>query len=166
MKDNKLIFLTGPSWVWKTSIVEHLQEGVGEGVNIICRSFDKEVERPEEMWEGWQKNSCIDWVKSISETWEVGVTILDMQCNIDFVLEGITKGGFTDYEVVLVTCDTDIMEQRLQKRGQPELFTADMINWKSFLERQAKENNLRIINTGSLTIKEWAEELMNNIKTK
>ena len=66
---------------------------------------------------------------------------------------------FKNYELVLVTCSIEEMEKRLIKRKQPELFNEDMVNWIKFLERQAKEKWVKILDTSDISLNESIEKI-------
>jgi len=158
----KVIFLTWASWVGKTTIINELKKSYQNIDNIIFSSFDDEENIPEEKevmekwwsWEKWQKETSEIYIKNrIEENKEAVLLILDRQANLDFIEKWFEKINYKNYKIILVTCSIDEMKRRLEKRKQPELFNEDMKNWIKFLEKQAKEKWIKILDTSNINLK-------------
>lgn len=51
------------------------------------------------------------------------------------------------------------MKDRLEKRKQPELFNQDMINWIKFLEKQAQEKGVKVLDTSDISLEKSINEI-------
>ncbi|MCH2189007.1 hypothetical protein MK079_04230, partial [Candidatus Gracilibacteria bacterium] len=138
----------------------------------IFASFDDENKIPCESeviqkwgsWEAWQEEMCQSWInKKLGEISEDQMLILDMQTNIDFVLKALNTKDNIISKILLVTCGLDEMKKRLQKRGQPDLYNQDMVNWIQFLEKQANEKGIHIVNTQGVDVKYSVEDVKKEI---
>jgi hypothetical protein len=57
------------------------------------------------------------------------------------------------------------MKDRLEKRGQPELISEDMVRWNDYIRRQAEGNpKMMLIDTSKLSKNESHEDLKSAIK--
>jgi hypothetical protein len=83
---------------------------------------------------------------------------IEGQVNLEFIRNGFQRHNFKNYCIILIDCREEEMKTRLYKRGQPELFTADMKNWLAYLRNQAHEFNVTIINTSNLSENEMIGE--------
>jgi len=169
MENNlKTIFLTWASWVGKTTITNELKKSLENTKWVVFSSFDDEYKIPEAKevmekwwsWESWQEYSCTKYIKDkIEENKNSILLILDMQTNLDFIEKWFEEINYKNYEIVLVTCAIGEMKKRLKKRNQPELFNENMINWIKFLEKQAKEKWVKILDTSEISVKESILEI-------
>ena len=169
----KVICLTWASWVGKTTITNKLKEKYGKDLeNFLFSSFDNEWKIPEEKevfekwwsWEAWQKETSEIYIeKIIKNNPDISTLILDRQANIDFIIWWFEKINFTNYKIILVTCSEEEMKKRLEKRWQPELFNPDMMNWIKFLEKQAKEKKIKILDTSNISLEESILEIEKEI---
>ena len=164
----KITFLTGASWVGKTTLVEWLKERYKQE-NWAFLHFDsiwvpslEDMEHNFGSWDNWQRETTWIWIqKMLTEFPHADNIIFEWQVRPQFIEEGFQKYGFDDYQIILVDCDSDTMGKRLAgSRDQPELFTTDMKNWLQYLRAQAQELWISIINTSSLT----PEETINALK--
>jgi shikimate kinase len=80
------------------------------------------------------------------------VIIFEGQVNLEFVKSGFLENNFSNYEIILIDCNEEVMAKRLSEdRKQPELVNENMKNWLRFLRKQAKEVNAQIIDTSNKT---------------
>ena len=162
----KIYFITGASGVGKTTLVEGLKEKYQDHPEWTFLHFDSVgVPSPEDMekdfgsGENWQKETTNDWVKKMVMEYENQNIIFEGQVNLDFIENAFQKVGFSDYRTILVDCSDEVMRERLEgERAQPELFTQDMINWRSFLRKQAEEKNIDVIETSDIEKSEVIEK--------
>ncbi len=169
----KIIFLTWASWVGKTTITNELKKSLENTKWVVFSSFDDEKKIPEEKevmekwwsWESWQEQTSLEYIKNITEKNKNAVLlILDRQANLDFIEKWFEEINYKNYKIVLVTCSVDKMKKRLEKRKQPELFNENMINWIKFLEKQAEEKWVKILDTSEISVKESILEIKKLIK--
>jgi len=156
----QIIFITGASWVWKTTLVNSLQKEYQWYNNlsflyfdsIWIPSFDHMVE---EYWSGeeWQRHTTFLWIdKMIHDYDDDQVIIFEWQVNLKFIIEWFAAYQFHNYQILLLDCNEDAMKHRLiYERKQPELVTGDMFNRLAYLRNQAIEYNANTIDTGSVS---------------
>ncbi len=158
-----IYFLTGASGVGKTTLTENLKEKYRWDDNWVFLHFDSIwVPEPEEMieqygsWENWQRETTYMWIeKMIREYGEEKTVVFEGQVNLEFIQDGFDKHDFSNYRIILVDCNTEVMKERLiELRGQAELFNQDMINWLNFLRTQATGLWAEIIDTSNKTEQE------------
>lgn len=156
MKTKMIYFLTGASGVGKTTLVDNLKEKYAEDDAWVFLHFDAIwVPSGEEMiekygsWENWQGETTHIWIKKMLSEYNDDVNIIfEGQVNLEFIQEGFRKENFSNYKIVLIHCDSEVMRKRLvELRNQPDLFNQDMINWLNFLHKQAINLNAKIIDT-------------------
>lgn len=161
----KIYFLTGASWVWKTTIATHLRDTYPDmpilGFDSIWVPSWEEMLAKYWSWEEWQKQTTYKWVEKIIEEYPWQDVVLEWQVNINFILEAVKKYNINNYEIILINCEEIEMLRRLrEERNQEELANEDMCNWRNFLEQQAKDYNIEIINTSQLS----KEDVVNKFK--
>ena len=77
---------------------------------------------------------------------------MDGQSNMEFIRAGFEKQNFTNYKIILIDCEQDIMIKRLiDERQQAWLASEDMKNWLKFLRNQANTLGIAIIDTSALS---------------
>lgn len=152
-----IYFITGASGTGKTSLVSELKSKYSNK-NWEFLHFDSiGIPSTEDMIkqsgsiENWQKETTFLWIKKmLAEFKDIEVIIFEGQVNLEFVKSGFSENNFSNYEIILIDCNEEVMAKRLtHDRKQPELFTEDMKNWLSFLRNQAKEVNAKIIDTSN-----------------
>ncbi len=126
----QIIFITGASWVWKTTLVESLQQKYQWCANLVflyfdsiwIPSFDQMVEQ---YWSGEerQRYTTISWIsKMIHECGDDQTIVFEWQVNLKFIVEWFATYQFHNYEILLIDCNEEAMRHRLiYKRKQPEL---------------------------------------------
>jgi len=152
-----IFFITGASGTGKTTLIGNLKNKFQKNPNWTFLHFDSiGVPSPEEMvrefgsGENWQKETTYKWIEKMIQGYqEKSFIVFEGQVNLEFIKDGFEKNNFSDYEIILVDCNEEVMEKRLNKRNQPELFTDDMKNWLLFLRKQANNYNAKIIDTSS-----------------
>lgn len=158
-----IFFITGASGVGKTSLVEGLKNKYSKKNNWIFLHFDSiGVPTLEEMIkkfgseENWQKETTYKWIKKmLNEYQDKDVIIFEGQVNLKFIKDGFSQNNFSNYKIILIDCDEELMAKRLtHDRGQPELFNDDMKNWLKYLRNQANSFEVNIIDTSNISKKE------------
>ncbi len=158
MIDKTIFFITGASGAGKTTLVSELKNKYKNKKDWTFLHFDFiGVPTPEEMIkrygsrENWQKEIACQWIKKmLTEYKDKEVIIFEGQVNLHFITDGFSKNNFSNYEIILMDCNEEIMSKRLTEyRNQPELLNQDMKNWLNLLRKQAKELNANIINTSN-----------------
>jgi dephospho-CoA kinase len=163
---HKIIFLTGASGVGKTFLVNFMENKYKNNSKILFLHFDSiGVPSIEKMHtdfggpENWQKQMTFNWIERItSPVYKEKKIVFEGQMNISFIIEGFKQQKHEDYKIFLITCDANTMSDRLlNNRNQPGLFTRQMINWLTFLNNQASEFNVSILDTSKLSVVQCSE---------
>ncbi|GAJ97010.1 hypothetical protein RRH01S_29_00370 [Rhizobium rhizogenes NBRC 13257] len=69
------------------------------------------------------------------------------------------------YTCILIDCDDETRTKRLSiDRGQPELASADMMNWASFLRNEASAYGYEILDTSNLTLEQGVERIVRELR--
>lgn len=169
MQKIRILFFTGCSGAGKTAIVNALQDKLSKK-DTVCLYFDSTgVPSNEEMirkygsGENWQKETTQIWVdKMLSEHKDAKLILFEGQVNLLFIKQAFAKHNFTNYQIILVHCDSAERHKRLAiSRNQPELVNDDMDNWSDYLYNQAKEESAYILDTTSKSINETTNWCIN-----
>jgi hypothetical protein len=76
--------------------------------------------------------------------------LFEGQTRFSFLAEGAAAAAGLAYLPILVDCDDDTRSRRLKfERLQPELANDGMMNWASYLRREARELGHPILDTSS-----------------
>lgn len=162
----RIVVVTGASGVGKTTIVHALEARNVPGVR--CFYFDSiGVPTPEVMERDhgggaqWQASATAAWLTRLAELpHDVRVAVLDGQTRPSFVFDAATCALPRVVDVVLLDCGADVRTERLiVHRQQPELATAQMNSWASYLRGQADALNLPVIDTTESTIAAATQQL-------
>ncbi len=171
----RLLILTGASGVGKTTLVEALKIACDDQVGAVFFHFDSVgVPSEEEMIEqhgsgaNWQKAQTLAWSnRLLSDNSDRSLVVFEGQMNVDFIVETFDRHRFPNCAVYLIDCEEGEMERRLvEERGQPELATQDMRNWRNLLHQQAKDRGLPIIDTSKAEVDEAIAILLDRMNTE
>ena len=161
MPSPALLVVTGASGVGKTTLVRALERRALPGVR--CHYFDSiGVPTLETMirdyggGEEWQRAMTERWVRRLAaETPPGSLAVLDGQVRPSFVLDALAATPVPVAEILLIDCDHGVREARLRaERGQPELATAEMTAWTTYLRGQADALGLPRLDTSSASVEE------------
>ena len=91
----KIIFITGASWVWKTTLVESLHQKYQWCTNLVFLYFDSiwiptfdQMVAQYGSGEEWQRRTTISWIdKMIHEYNDEQTIIFEWQVNFKFIIE-------------------------------------------------------------------------------
>jgi dephospho-CoA kinase len=154
-----IYFITGASGTGKTTLLEKLKEQLfGEWVFLHFDSIEvpskdkmiKEYGSPRE----WQKEKTNFWISKILKEYKNKKIIIEGQVDLKLIIDVFSKYDFTEYKIILMDCNEEIMYERLKYRKQNYLIDEDMKNWLKYLRNQAKELNVDILNTSNKNIEE------------
>ncbi|MBY5590897.1 AAA family ATPase [Rhizobium leguminosarum] len=159
-----LVILTGASGAGKTTIAEAIQRLHGQEIDVFYKDRIG-VPPVEEMIkqfgsvEGWQRAATFEWMARLSPLVAQGRSILfEGQSRFAFLVEAAERAGIMPYTCILIDCDDETRAKRLSiDRGQPELASADMMNWASFLRNEASAYGCEILDTSNLTLEQGVE---------
>jgi len=162
-----IVFLTGACGVGKTTLLNNLRQMLPPEGHEFFHSDRSPVPTEEEMrklhdgWEEWQAAHTEKWIERLLARPQGKHLFYDGQFNLDFVVDGMTKRGRTDYRIVLIHCPVDEMNGRLiEERNQPELAHHHQANWNRFLHQQAAEKGVLILDSTSFLPEEFARHFM------
>lgn len=164
----KIYFITGASGVGKTSLVSSLKEKYINKNDWLFIYFDSDIPTQKEMIEkfgsieNWQKEKTYEWIKKMVRKYEdKQVIIFEGQVNLQFIKDGFAQNNFSNYEIILIDCNENVMAKRLLKyRNQPELVNENMKNWLLYLRNQATDFEIPIIDTSNKTKDEVTKKFM------
>jgi hypothetical protein len=160
-----IFFITGASGVGKTTLIDQLETKYKSKPWAFLH-FDKiGVPSVAEMTSefgsptAWQESKTYEWIDRIINTYKEETVFFEGQVNLGFIRNGFSKHNFSNYTIILIDCNEDVMRSRLvNDRNQPDLFTGDMQNWLKFLRHQALEFNAPIIDSSNLSKEELLEK--------
>ena len=172
VKPKMIYFITGASGVGKTSLVDLLETKYRNNPWAFLH-FDKiGVPSAEEMVRDfgsgakWQEAKTYEWIEKLVRT-ECEKVFFEGQVDLQFIRNGFSSQGYTTYTIILIDCSEDVMRDRLvRERGQPELFTPEMLNWLKYLRDQANAFNAIIINTSNLSKQELLQRFEERINLR
>ncbi|NEI64992.1 AAA family ATPase [Rhizobium leguminosarum] len=159
-----LVILTGASGAGKTTIAEAIQRLHGQEIDVFLkdRIGVPPVEEMVEQFgsvEGWQRAATFECMGRLSALVAQGRSVLfEGQSRFAFLVEAAERAGIMPYACILIDCDDETRTRRLSiDRGQPDLASADMMNWASFLRNEASAYGCEILDTSNLTLEQGVE---------
>ncbi|WP_245257405.1 hypothetical protein [Methylocapsa acidiphila] len=152
--DMRLVILTGASGSGKTSIANAIKLERPELAEVL--HFDSiGVPSSEAMVTGWGSGEA--WQRAMTFAWMARIAglgrqkravLFEGQMRLGFMREGLSSAGIADFNALLVDCDDETRTRRLvANRNQPELANTTMMNWASYLRREAQEAGYEILDT-------------------
>ncbi|MFT4311867.1 MAG: hypothetical protein ACMXYF_01425 [Candidatus Woesearchaeota archaeon] len=149
--------MTGASGTGKTSLVSELKNKFDSKDWEFLHFDSVGIPSTEDMIkksgsiENWQKETTFLWIeKMLTEYKDRKIIIFEGQVNLEFIKLGFSESNFSNYKIILIDCNEDVMAKRLsENRKQPELVNENMKNWLCFLRRQAKKVNAAVIETSN-----------------
>ena len=163
-----ILTITGASGVGKTSITKALAQQLSDQENIRFFYFD-DIGMPDwskvEDTKKWQRETTIEWIDrlvKVARNENVHI-VFEGSTEAKFFVQGFEKNNFSDYKVLLFDCDPQTMKGRLHERGQPELYTNDMVNWLNYLRNEAISSNVEIIKTDNLSKQEVGQRILEKL---
>lgn len=140
-----LLCITGASGAGKTAALCALREKI-EARHLPTLAFDSlGVPSDGEMhaaWEsprGWQKAMTYHWVYTAKHVYRTHpLVVLEGSFDPQYAIAACAAHRVKSV-VVLLHTDDGVRKERLIKRGQPELATAEMTSWASYLQESAQQ---------------------------
>jgi guanylate kinase len=166
-----IFFITGASGVGKTTLVDQLEARYKKNKSWAFCHFDQiGVPSTQEMIaefgspSGWQEAKTYEWIAQLIHDNQGEMIFFEGQVNLQFIHKGFLKHNFSNYKIILIDCNEEVMKKRLVgDRKQPELFTPEMLNWLRFLRDQANEFNATIIDSSNLTKEELLQKFEEDV---
>jgi adenylate kinase family enzyme len=159
------VVLTGASGAGKTTVARYV-ESLGLP-NCEVHFFDSiGVPSAEQMYRdyglghesggAWQQRMTLQWMRRIRTILERGTSVLlEGQMRIAFIKEALAKNQISSAHVILLDCDDTTRAERLHvHRAQPDLANREMMNWARYLREEAEAPDVRVLDTGRLTVAE------------
>jgi thymidylate kinase len=140
-----MLCITGASGAGKTTVLSALREHIEPRV-LPALAFDSlGVPSEAEMhaaWDSpraWQKAMTYHWVHTARHVYRTHpLVVLEGSFDPQYAIAATAAHRLRSTVVLLHTEDA-VRSERLAKRGQPELATADMCAWASYLREQAQQ---------------------------
>jgi len=150
-----IIIITGASGVGKTTILKKLAKDQVEKALIYHFDYigipDWSTIKDAKKWQRDTTYTWIDKLVDIARKKKVNI-VFEGSTDIQFIKEGFLRNQFGNYRIVLFDCSTEIMKERLSGRGQPELYTSDMVNWLNKLRADAIAEDIDIVKTDKFSV--------------
>lgn len=166
---NTIYFVIGASGSGKTVAVKSLEQQKLPDMafcyfdSIGVPSFEEMVKQHGSADE-WQRLSTHKWVKKAKEEFLSSMNvILDGQARPAFIEEACKENGVSAYKIILIDCSDDVRNERLNKRGHPELADDKMMNWAKYLREQCQKENCTVLDNTNMTIEESAAALKQHL---
>ncbi|NTG20680.1 AAA family ATPase [Agrobacterium rhizogenes] len=166
-----LVILTGASGAGKTTIAEAIDRGHSPEIDVYYKdrigvpSVQGMVDKFGSV-EGWQRAATFEWMARLSPLLAQGRSVLfEGQSRFSFLAEATERAGIESHSCILIDCDDETRTKRLSiDRGQPELASADMMNWASFLRNEASAYGYEILDTSILTLEQGVERVLRELR--
>jgi gluconate kinase len=150
-----LLAVTGASGSGKTTVLEALRAELDPRL-VPTLAFDSlGVPSDAEMiegWEsgrGWQKAMTWHWVQTAKNVFRTQpLVVLEGSFDPQYAIAACSANRMKIGVVALHVPD-DVRRERLAKRGQPELATADMASWCRYLQEQTQQLGGHIVDATS-----------------
>lgn len=155
----RLVCLTGASGAGKTTIAK----ACGRPGLTILNKDSVGVPSPEDMKrlhggpEAWQRQATLDWMHRIAAM--DGDILFEGQTRFAFLEEALAANHLTA-RLILIDCSDEVRRARLTERGQPELADQNMMNWATYLRREAEAGGHQIVDTNDLSVATSADQIL------
>ncbi|HEX5062174.1 MAG TPA: hypothetical protein VFV99_22545 [Kofleriaceae bacterium] len=140
-----LLCITGASGAGKTAALCALREKIEARV-LPTLAFDSlgvpsegEMQSAWDSPRGWQKAMTYHWVYTAKHVYRTHpLVVLEGSFDPQYAIAACAAHRVRSL-VVLLHTDDGVRSDRLGKRGQPELATAEMTSWASYLQEQTQQ---------------------------
>jgi hypothetical protein len=155
----RFVVLIGASGSGKTAIASAIEQRHGDEVRVFY--FDRigvpSVDRMITAYgsgEAWQRAKTLEWMAKLAPLCGSGPgLLLEGQTRLSFLAEAAEATGITAYSPILVDCNDQTRVKRLSlERQQPELVNEEMMNWATYLRRDAKKRGCDILDTSRIAL--------------
>ena len=140
-----LLCITGASGAGKTAALCALREKIEARV-LPTLAFDSlgvpsegEMQSAWDSPRGWQKAMTYHWVYTAKHVYRTHpLVVLEGSFDPQYAIAACSAHRVRSI-VVLLHTDDAVRSDRLSKRGQPELATAEMTSWAGYLQEQTQQ---------------------------
>jgi len=167
----RFVILIGASGSGKTAIASAIEQRHGDEVRVFY--FDRigvpAVDRMIDEYgsgEAWQRAKTLEWMAKLAPLYGSGAGLLfEGQTRLSFLAEAAEAAGILAYSPVLVDCDDATRVKRLSlDRRQAELANENMMNWASYLRRDAKKRGCDILDTSGIALDQSVAYVMAQLR--
>lgn len=171
-KKQSIVFITGVSGAGKTTLLKQMCTHLSSE-SAACLYFDSigvpSVDEMMRQYGGpaeWQKAMTERWVATIiTEYKDKRLVFLEGQINLSFIELACQKYGVNKFAIILIHCSPEVRHKRLRiNREQPELINAQMDEWAEYLEKQALEKNVSILDSGVMSNEEMIDWILKYVE--
>jgi hypothetical protein len=162
-------FLIGASGAGKSAVARALARTSAE---VSYLHFD-EIIAEMGFWaageaEAWQRRATHEWCRRIAQLGQHHAgsarsparhVLLDGQTRHEFVAEACAAAAISEWQVVLVHCQREERETRLNARGEPQLASPEMQQWADWLWRDAQARAIPVLDTTQRSIESARAQL-------
>jgi energy-coupling factor transporter ATP-binding protein EcfA2 len=166
-----VVILIGASGSGKTTIAKAIQSRHEDEFDVY--HFDQiGVPSVEQMiadygsGEMWQRAKTIEWMAKLGDGTARGRRVLfEGQTRLSFLADGAAAAGSFAFTPILIDCDDETRTSRLSlNRGQAELANAAMMNWATWLRRDASERGCEILDTSVSSLEESVAQVLRRLR--
>lgn len=168
----RFVILIGASGSGKTAIANAIEHRPGHHVQVV--HFDEigvpGVDRmiaDHGSGEAWQRAKTFEWMAKLAPISGSGHGLLfEGQTRLSFLAEAAQAAGVTAYTPILIDCDDETRSRRLRlDRGQPDLADDTMMNWASYLRRDARKRRCDILDTSGIDLEQSVAYVMARVNS-
>lgn len=177
MNMGSLVVLTGASGAGKTTVAHAVEELALPNCEVhffdsigipSVEQMRNEYGLGHEPGGAWLRAMTQRWVRRIRASVEGGTSVLlEGQMRIAFVQEALAESQISSACIILLDCDDTTRTERLRvQRLQPDLANSDMMNWARYLREEASKADVRVLDTGRLSVTECVRVVVERLQKR
>ncbi len=163
-----LVVLIGPAGAGKTTIGRSVMDDEPDvqvaHLDLIGVPSPDEMERDHGGLEGWRRWAVAEWMRRLLPVVQRGEpAVLEGEATFDDVEEAAAAVGVA-CTVVLVDCDDDVRDVRLEEDGRAELASAEERGRAQTLRDDAAGRGARVIDTSMRGVASCMDEVIRLVR--